>query len=296
MFTIKKKLIFSMENNQNANFNLLTENSKKIFNHNKEQILYYIFLADKCGKYEDVLKAFENLITRNSINFHKHDRYIFEKSIKLIINNKRTILKKLINLSKEAQKQIHNSSLNSSRDILTCLEEEKNFTKNEIQLICDKVLNLIDIYLKNCKSLYDIENNEVNFIMKEKENETFCYQLKGDLHKYLFQVVEDFNEEQKNLKKAEEYFIESYKIASMQLDLFSHTSLSAIYSYAEFLQKYKQRRNDALDILMQIYDRDETRNILNGIENADTQIINLLNDIKVLISKILNSEDEEGYN
>ena len=160
----------------------------------------------------------------------------------------------MFNLSKEAQKQIQNSTTNSSIEILTSLEEEKNFTKCEIQILCERILNLIDKYLLNSQNFEEISSpeNSNSIFLLEKENETFCYQLKGDLHKYLFQVVEDLNEERKNLKKAEEYFIESYKIASMQLNLFSQTSLSAIYAYAEFLQKYKQKQNDALDILIPI--------------------------------------------
>ena len=282
-----------MEKNKNEcstklSLKFLNLNYKEL---NKEQILYFIYLADKCGKYEDVLLAFENLVGMNSIIFHKNERYIFDKSTRMLINNKRIILKKLYHLTKEAQKKIEQDKTNSEDFvILHTLEEEKIYIKIDIQNLCDRILQLIDIYLKNIQNF----SYSDPLLKVEKENETFFYQLKGDLYKYMFQVAEDFHEENINIKNAEENFIEAYKLAITQLDIFSQTSLSAIYAYAEFLQKYKCLPNDALEILMPIYEMEETKNILNGVENADTQSINLLNEIKVMISKILH--DEEDHN
>ena len=291
MEKIKTRKSFCYQKNK-ENFSI-HRNSNKL---SKEQNLYFIYLADKFSKYEDSLNAFENLINSNLILFQKNERYIFEKSVRLIINNKRTTLKKLFNLSKEAQAQLEYANKQNifDEEILISLEEEKNFTRSEIINLCNKILNLIDTYLKNAKNFDELNHSENNHMILEKENEAFFYKLKGDLHKYLFQIVEDSNEEHKNFKKAEEYFIESYKIARMELDLFNQTSLSAILTYAEFLYKYKQRSNDALDILIPIYEKEETKNILHENQNSDSNILSLLNDIKVLISTILNSDHEES--
>lgn len=214
-FELKQSNILSEELGINEERNYLSGKSVIIDNFNlkklsKEELKEILKISINTENYDDSVLITEALI----VNFPKifiSEVEFLEAPVKNFIQSKQTYLKKITKLEliiKNQIAQIKNQELEdniklkkeviNSEQAIQLIEKQKEKLSIQIQSVCNDYIELIDKYLlKNITS---------------KHIEAFYYNLKADLFKYLSQVSEE-NSKVDILKKAEEYYKVSIKIA-----------------------------------------------------------------------------------
>lgn len=266
-------------NNSISNTSLNNSKNNSLSTYNKEQYLYNLFIADKCGRHEDVLNGFEAMIQKYPGNFNKSEINLFEKTIKQIIQNKQKKVNKVYNLEKEAKKQD-----DANEAMLLALREERTYLEGEIKSVCKRVIRLIDNYLM--KNLNSSMNKVGVNPLSEKENEVFLFRLKGDLYKYLSQVEKE--EDYENfLNQSKNYFKEALSVGKKNLDTYNSVYLSTVMAYSKFLQHFLKEDTDALAVLNTVYKLEKTQEILDGLEQIETEAFNNLVEIRNMITGLV---------
>lgn len=102
------------------------------------------------------------------------------------------------------------------------------------------------------------------------------------MNKYLSQIEED---EKAFLNKAEHYFKEAIN-SGKNIDMFNINNLTTFLSYAKFLSNYLKNEKESSKILKTIYMNSKFNEYLNSKKPEDLEIINLLKEIKQLVSEV----------
>jgi hypothetical protein len=237
-----------------------------IENYSREQMIYLIYLSDKCSRYETMFSGFEALIKKFG-NLNKSERVLFEKPLKQLVQARQKKINKLNNLEKEASKQGKESLA-----LVKVLNEEKGFNEAEIKSLSKRALKLIDNHLLK------FENDNESLIFYNK--------LKADLYKYLSQVEEDF---EKYLELADNFYREAVLLSNKHLDTLHPMALASVLSYGKFLLFFKKNNEAAVDVFKNIYNIKKVQDILEGTLETDQETLGYLSEIKGIITTNVNN-------
>lgn len=239
----------------------------------KEKYYYLAQLYEKAAHYKEMFDIIEKLI-KTDPQLSKEERKFITLAYKSALNPKRNSWFTVNNLEKkEDQQKIKNYH-----------KEVKNTIEQEIESICNKVINLLDEYL--------IPNSPNN------ESKVYYLLMKGDYLRYLCEIAKDkkLKELIENASQCYEKSLENCKY----MNILNPTKLSLALNYSVFLYEIKKNKKEGITLSRKMYEdavncierKKETCNIENFIQKDSLFIIQLIKENYIFWSGEM--EDEES--
>lgn len=223
--------------------------------HSREEYVYLAKIYDRAEKYDDMIKYIRKFIEMDP-NLSVEERDIFSAGFKNLISSKRSSFRILQLLEKKEQKK---KSPN-----LASLNEVKNTVENEINKICDKILNILNDYLLPAADVYD------------KEDFVFYLKLQGDYFRYKAEISNqsDLNDFHNLLCEAEQAYQKAYEIAESELHISNPIRLGVALNFSVFCYEIANQKEEAIEIAKMAFE--ESMKVLDELERnkaKDTIII-----------------------
>eukprot|EP01080_Neovahlkampfia_damariscottae_P005085 gene5085-8685_t len=229
----------------------------------REELFFLAKTSLKIERYEEMMFIMNKLCTLN-FELNKEERLILSLAYKNVLGSKRMILKTInsLLLQEETEETRKNKDLQGGN--IDVLKSYKLKVVNELKDLCYEAISIIDIYiLKSSKS---------------KESFSFFYKMKGDIYRYLSEILNEIE-----LQKVKDESINYYELAvetSKDFQPSNPIKLSIALNFSIFYYEIMNSPENASKLAKKAFDSaiSDIDNVTDENYKETTQILQLLKE------------------